>query len=187
MISPAYLPNPATRLPAQYADVGAGTVRTDISGARSVVETLPGQTNGYDAAQAIYRSGFRGCWVMALGTNDTADVAVGSNVGLMARVQRMMAAARGEPVMWINLRSLLATGPYAESNMLAWDNTLIKACARYPNMRVYDWASVVKGGWYISDGIHFTSAGYQARTRMVAQALAQSFPATGHSSGCLIR
>ena len=65
-------------------------MRTDISGARSVVEVLPGQVNGYDAAQAIYGSGFRGCWVIALGTNDTADVAVGSNVGLMARIQRMM-------------------------------------------------------------------------------------------------
>ena len=56
---------------------------TDISGARSVVEVLPGQINGYDAMRSITRSGFRGCWVIALGTNDTADVAAGSNVGLV--------------------------------------------------------------------------------------------------------
>jgi lysophospholipase L1-like esterase len=53
-------------------------------------------------------------------------------------------------------------------------------------MRVYNWASVARNNWYISDGIHFTSAGYRARTRMIAQALAQAFPATGHSSGCLV-
>ena len=186
LVSPEYLPNPAKRIAAQYHDVGVGSVRWDISGARSVVEVLPGQVNGYDAAQAIYRDGFRGCWVIALGTNDTADVAVGSNVGLMTRIQRMMAAAHGEPVMWVNLRSLLNGGPYSEANMLTWDNTLVKACARYPNMRVFNWAALAKTKWYISDGIHFTSAGYAARGRFIAQALARAFPKSGQSSGCLV-
>jgi peptidoglycan/LPS O-acetylase OafA/YrhL len=186
LVSPEYLPNPAKRIAAQYHDVGVGSVRWDISGARSVVEVLPGQVNGYDAAQAIYRGGFRGCWVIALGTNDTADVAVGSNVGLMTRIQRMMAAAHGEPVMWVNLRSLLASGPYSEANMVTWDNTLLKACARYPNMRVFNWAALAKTKWYISDGIHFTSAGYAARGRLIAQALARAFPKTGRSSGCVV-
>ncbi|MDX6333171.1 MAG: hypothetical protein QOG05_511 [Streptosporangiaceae bacterium] len=186
LVSPAYLPKPKERLAAQYHDVGVGSVRWDISGARSVVEVLPGQVNGFDAVQSIYRGGFRGCWVMALGTNDTADVAVGSNVGLMTRIQRIMAAAHGQPVMWINLRSLLAGGPYSEANMLTWDNTLVKACAKYPNMRVFDWAALAKTKWYISDGIHFTSAGYAARGRLIAQALARAFPKTGQSSGCLV-
>ena len=186
LISPEYLPDPALRITAQYADVGVHAVRTDISGARSVVEVLPGQINGFDAAQAIYGSGFRGCWVIALGTNDTADVAVGSNVGLRTRIARMMAAAHGEPVLWVNLRSLLATGPYSEANMLTWDNTLLQMCPRYPNMRVYNWAAVARPKWYISDGIHFTSAGYAVRARLIARALAEAFPATGHSTGCLV-
>jgi len=186
LISPDYLPNPAQRIPAQYHDVGVRTVRTDISGARSVVEVLPGQVNGYDAAQAAYASGFRGCWVIALGTNDTADVAVGSNVGLMTRIERMMKAAHGEPVMWVNLRSLLVNGPYSETNMVTWDNTLLRVCARYPNMRVFDWAAYAKAKWYISDGVHFTSAGYAVRARMIAQALARAFPQTGRSTGCLV-
>ena len=186
LVSPEYLPNPAKRIAAQYHDVGVGSVRWDISGARSVVEVLPGQVNGYNAAQAIYRSGFRGCLVIALGTNDTADVAVGSNVGLMTRIGRMMAAAHGAPVMWVNLRSLLAGGPYSEANMVTWDNTLLKACARYPNMRVFNWAALAKAKWYISDGIHFTSAGYAARARLIAQALARAFPKTGASSGCVV-
>jgi peptidoglycan/LPS O-acetylase OafA/YrhL len=186
MTSPDYLPHPAQRIPAQYHDVGVRTVRTDISGARSVVEVLPGQINGYDAAQAVYASGFRGCWVIALGTNDTADVAVGSNVGLMTRIERMMKAAHGEPVMWVNLRSLLATGPYSEANMVTWDSTLLRACARYPNMRVFNWAAYAKTKWYVSDGVHFTSAGYAVRSRMIAQALARAFPKTGRSTGCLV-
>jgi lysophospholipase L1-like esterase len=186
LVSPEYLPNPAKRIAAQYHDVGVGSVQWDISGARSVVEVLPGQVNGYDAAQAIYGRGFRGCWVIALGTNDTADVAVGSNVGLMTRIGRLMKAAHGEPVMWVNLRSLLASGPYAEANMVTWDNTLLKACAKYPNMRVFNWAALAKAKWYISDGIHFTSAGYAVRARQIALALARAFPKSGSSSGCLV-
>ncbi len=186
LVSPEYLPKPGERIAARYEDVGVRSVVTDISGARSVVEVLPGQINGYDAARNITRGGFRGCWVIALGTNDTADVAAGSNVGLATRIGRMMKAARGEPVLWVNVKSLLSSGPYAEVNMLRWDHALISACAKYPNMRVYNWAAEVKSKWYISDGIHFTSIGYKHRARMIADALARAFPQAGQSSGCLV-
>ena len=148
-----------------------------------MVETLPGQVNGYDAARALVREGFRGCWVIALGTDDTADVAVGSAVGRMARIERMMSVAAGEPVMWVNVKTLLADGPYAEANMQLWNSALLKACARYPNMRVFDWASVARNRWFISDGTHYTSAGYAARARLIAGALAEAFPSTGQSQG----
>ncbi len=186
LISSAYLPKASERITARYEDVGVRSVVTDISGARSVVEVLPGQVNGYDAARAITRKGFRGCWVIALGTNDTADVAAGSNVGLATRIGRMMKAAQGQPVMWVNVRSLLSGGPYAEVNMLRWDRALVRACAQYPNMRVYNWAAEVHRSWYINDGIHFTSIGYKHRAQMIADALARAFPQTGTSPGCLV-
>jgi peptidoglycan/LPS O-acetylase OafA/YrhL len=186
LVSRDYLPKPGERITAQYEDVGVRSVVTDISGARSVVEVLPGQINGYDAMRTITRGGFRGCWVIALGTNDTADVAAGSNVGLVTRIGRVMKAAHGEPVMWVNVKSLLNSGPYAEANMARWDQTLLKECAKYPNMRVYNWAAEVKTKWYISDGIHFTSIGYKHRAKMIAEALANAFPAGGQGSGCLV-
>jgi len=186
LISPEYLPKPGERITARYEAVGVHTVVTDISGARSVVEVLPGQVNGYDAARAITRRGFRGCWVIALGTNDTADVAAGSNVGLATRIARMMKAAGGQPVMWVNVRSVLNSGPYAEVNMVRWDRALLQACAKYPNMRVYNWAAEVHRSWYISDGIHFTSTGYKHRAQMIADALARAFPQSGISTGCLV-
>jgi peptidoglycan/LPS O-acetylase OafA/YrhL/lysophospholipase L1-like esterase len=186
MISPAYLPDPSQRLAAQYAGVGVRAVQTEISGARSVVETLPGQVNGYNVARALVRQGYRGCWVIALGTNDTANVAVGSTVGRMARIEEMMSATGGRPVMWVDVKSLLVSGPYAESDMQAWNAALRQACARYPNMRIFDWASVAAGSWFISDGIHYTSAGYAARARLIAAALAQAFPGSGRSNGCVI-
>ncbi len=145
LVSPNYLPNWRQRIPAQYEDVGVRTVYTNITGARSVVEVLPGTVNAYDAAKSLVAHGFHGCWVLALGTNDTADVAVGSNVGLTARINRMMSVARGAPVMWIQVVSLLSSGPYAEANMRKWNAALLRACARYPNMRVMDWPAWPSG------------------------------------------
>jgi peptidoglycan/LPS O-acetylase OafA/YrhL len=186
MISASYLPDPARRLTAQYQDVGVLTVRTDISGARSVVETLPGQVNGYDVARTLVSGGYRGCWVIALGTNDTADVAIGSNTARMTRIQQMMAAAHGQQVMWVDVISLLAGGPYSEANMQLWNASLRAACARYPNMRIFDWASLAQPGWFINDGIHYTSAGYAVRGQQIAEGLARAFPVKGRSAGCVI-
>jgi peptidoglycan/LPS O-acetylase OafA/YrhL len=187
MVSSDYLPDPAQRLAARYEDVGVQTVYTNITGARSVVEVLPGTTNGYQAAQGLIQQGFDGCWVLALGTNDTADVAAGSNVGLLTRIERMMAVTRGEPVMWVNVISLLNSGPYSEANMQLWDKALMQACAKYPNMRVFDWAALAKRGWFISDGIHYTSAGYEQRALDIADGLARAFPLHGTSTGCLVQ
>jgi len=187
MVSSDYLPDPADRLAERYEDVGVKTVYTNITGARSVVEVLPGTTNGYTAMQQLQAQGFGGCWVIALGTNDTADVAVGSNVGLMTRVQRMMSAAHGEPVMWVNVISLLSSGPYAEANMQKWNQTLLQACPRYPNMRVFDWAALARPSWFINDGIHYTSAGYAQRSRLIADGLAMAFPASGPGGSCLVQ
>ena len=185
-MSSDYLPNWHQRMAARYEDVGVQSVYTNITGARSVVEVLPGTTNGYDAAKGLIRQGFHGCWVLALGTNDTADVAVGSNVGLAARITEMMKVTKGEPVMWVNVISLLHSGPYAEANMAKWNAALMNACAKYPQMRVFDWAALPKKSWFINDGIHYTSNGYEHRARDIANGLATAFPASGQSSGCLV-
>jgi len=184
--SPDYLPDPALRLSAQYARVGVNRVIWEISGGRSIVETLPGQVNAFTVARRLVRRGYDGCWVLALGTNDTADVYVGSNVGLSERISQMMSVVGGQPVMWVNVVSLLSSGPYSERDMRQWDQALLRACPRYPNMRVYDWAAAARRPWFIADGIHYTSAGYAARAQLIADALARAFPAAGHSSGCVV-
>ena len=187
LISPDYLPNAKQRIGAQYARVGATSFRPEISGATSIVETLPGGENAHDVARGLVGQGYNGCWVLALGTNDTADVYVGSSVGIDTRIQRMMSAIGKQPVLWVNDKSLVSSGPYSESNMQDWDDALIEQCSKYPNMHVYDWASVVKDGWFIPDGIHFTTPGYAARGRLIANALAEAFPASGASpSGCVV-
>jgi peptidoglycan/LPS O-acetylase OafA/YrhL len=190
LMSPEYLPDPRDRIDARYAQVGVTTFIPEISGARSIVETYQGYPNAYTVAQQLIQQGYHGCWVLALGTNDTADVAVGSPVGLATRIKMMMSLIGNQPVMWVNVKSLVAYGPYSESDMLMWDEALLQACASYPNMRIYDWAAVVQDSWFISDGIHFTSAGYAARAYLIARAVAAAFPdqgGAGQPSSCLVR
>jgi hypothetical protein len=187
LVSPLDLPDPAERLAAQYRDVGVRHSLIDASGGRSMVEEMPGQVNGYGTARNMASAGFRGCWVIALGTNDTANVSVGSSVGRMGRIQELMSVAHGAPVLWVNVKTLDPSGPWSEANMRLWNDTLLQACHRYPNLRVFDWASVAQDGWFISDGIHYTPAGYAARAHLIARALARAFPRTGSSAGCVIR
>jgi len=183
MVMPSYLPDPARRLDAQFARVGATSQRIEISPARSIVETLSGEANADEVARQLLTKGFEGCWVLALGTNDSANIYAGSTVGRMARIERMMSVVGNQPVLWVNLKSLLDSGPYSEANMELWDRTLVQACARYPNMRVFDWASLANDSWFISDGTHYTSVGYAKRARLTAASLVHAFPASGRERG----
>lgn len=187
LISAADLPDAAQRLGARYASVGVRHVRIDASGGRSIVEEMPGQINGFKVASAWRGQGYRGCWVFALGTNDTANVAAGSSVGLTARIDRMMAVARGAPVMWVNARTLLSSGYWANSSEQAWNKTLVKALAKYPNMRIFNWSAVAQPGWFLSDGIHYNSVGCAMRAKAIADALARAFPRNGHSARKIVR
>ncbi len=175
-MSADYLPDRAQRISAQYADVGVASSRFEIQGGTSIVETILNEPNAYTVAKRLVRDGFRGCWVLALGTNDTADVAVGSNVGLASRIRRMMSVIHGAPVMWVNVISLLSSGPYAEKNMQAVGPRAAPRVRPVSEHEVFNWAALAKRPWFISDGIHYTSAGYAQRSRLIAQALAVAFP-----------
>ena len=178
LISSDYEPNPANRIQARYADVGVKKSIMKIVGATSVVESLPGTPNAYDMASSVLKTGYNGCWVIALGTNDTADVAVGSEIGRVQRVQKMMKLIGSQPVMWVEAVSLLSSGPYAEANMQAWNDALKQVAQQYPNMKIYNWPAVAQKSWFINDGIHYTSLGYKERGIAIANALAENFPAT---------
>jgi peptidoglycan/LPS O-acetylase OafA/YrhL len=182
LVEADYLPDAAQRIPAQYRRVGVQVVHTSVIGGTSIWETLPGTVNALTVAKRYIRAGYQGCWVLALGTNDTADVYVGSTVSMAQRIRLMMSVIGDQPVMWVNVKTLLPSGPYAESHMRQWDQALLRACPEYPNMRVYNWAAAARRGWFIDDGIHYTSAGYAARSRLIAAALAQAFPQDNTSS-----
>jgi peptidoglycan/LPS O-acetylase OafA/YrhL len=179
-----YLPEEGQRIPARYAEVGAKEVHMEVQGATSIEEQFEGNPNAQEVAAAWKAEGFKGCWVLALGTNEAANVAAGSTIGERERIDKMMTIIGDEPVLWVNVRSIVPPGdPYSKENMEKWDEELVAACASYPNMRVYDWASDVKDDWFIEDGIHFTSPGYAARAQLIALALAHAFPEKGETEG----
>jgi hypothetical protein len=80
-------------------------------------------------------------------------------------------------VLWVNVKTLLSSGPYAEANMKRWDKALVAACPAYPDMAVFNWAGVVKRSWFTPDGIHYNSPGSAPRAAAFADALATAFPA----------
>ena len=177
LFSSDYLPDKSQQIPAQYANVGVKKTIDKVVGATSVVESLPGTPNAQTMATSEIKRGYHGCWVIALGTNDTADVAVGSEVSRAQRIKMMMALIGSQPVMWVEVKSILSSGPYSESNMELWDQALQQALPNYPNMRLYNWPAVVQNSWFINDGIHYTSDGYAHRGQDIAEALAEAFPA----------
>jgi peptidoglycan/LPS O-acetylase OafA/YrhL len=182
MVSPDFLPDPSQRLDAQYARVGVTASHIEISGGTSVLETIsPSDPNAREIAQQLVSSGYKGCWVIALGTNDTADVYVGSVLNRAGRVDQMMSVIGSQPTLWLTSKTLRTSGPYSEANMQLWNQALLDACAKYPNMRIFDWASVVQNPWFESDQIHFTSTGYAERAQLLANSLVHAFPAPAGS------
>ena len=177
MISSSVLHDPADRIDAQYRRVGVTSPRMEISGARSIVERLPGQLNAFEVAAAIESTGYTGCWVFALGTTDTANVGAGSDVSRRSRIDKMMQLVNGDPVMWVTVRTLECCSVWSNANMQAWNAEVVAATARYPNLRIYDWAAVADPSWFSSDRVHYTPDGYRLRAHLIADALVTAFPA----------
>jgi peptidoglycan/LPS O-acetylase OafA/YrhL len=188
LISSAYQPNKENWVDAQYRKVGVDEVKTDIAGARSIVERWHHQPNALDAVQADLDRGYQGCWVIAMGTNEAANQAVGGPVRSNERIDLIMKQIGSHPVLWLTVKTQKSRGPYANREMRKWNAALLDGCGRYPNMRVYDWAGQVEDSWFINDGIHFTTRGYKERGKRIAQALATAFPEQGNSPDeCLVR
>jgi peptidoglycan/LPS O-acetylase OafA/YrhL len=191
LVSEQYVTDPGQLIAARYARVGVETAHFEVALARSIYESGDGLPNAEDVAGSWAGQGFEGCWVFALGTNDAANVAAGSAVGLEERIETMMSVAGEDPALWINLKTLDADGFAAESGMQEWNEALEDACAKHPTMRVYDWASDAKDEWFGEDGVHFTAEGNAARARLIAGALREAFPEGGDpsappDSGCLV-
>lgn len=187
LVDPAYLPDRSARLPAQLRAHGVRGVGTDIRGARSIVERWHDEPNAQDAVQARIDDGYHGCWIIAMGTNDAANQAVGGVHPYSERIDLLMRRIGDQPVLWLTVKSLLRSGPYADSTMRAFDDALLDACSRYPNLRVYDWRAEVRDAWFVSDGIHFTTPGYAERAGRIADALARAYPVDAPpSAGCVV-
>ena len=169
------LPSPSDTASAQYRRVGATSVKVDALSGRAVVGG-PG-TDAEKAVAGLLSSGSKGCWVIAMGINDAGAISSGSTVSADARIDRIMSALKGQPVLWPTVTTSnpknQAFGPAA---MATFNTALRAALARYPNLAVYDWAGSAPANEFASDGIHYTAAGTADRNRRFADALARAYP-----------
>lgn len=178
-----FVPQRRLRAPAQLSRVGVKTTHMEVSGARSIHETFEGIPNAATVAQEQVQAGFHGCWILALGTNEAADVAAGSTFSMPTRIAQMMSIIGNQPVMWVNAITLSGAPQfYGNVGMQRWNQDLLSACPKHPMMRVYDWAAHAESSWFIPDGIHYSPDGYIARTRLIARALVAAFPSGGPPS-----
>jgi peptidoglycan/LPS O-acetylase OafA/YrhL/lysophospholipase L1-like esterase len=187
LVSSYVLPNVDDQIGARYRAVGVERFLPEIRGARSMVEMYRDEPNATQVVRRQTASGYAGCFVLALGTNDSANTG-GDVERLGARIDAMMALIGPDhPALWTTTRTLHDGGPYANAHMQSWTQALTQACARHPNMRVYDWAGEVKDEWFSKDGIHPGSTGYHERAARIARALARAFPKHGAPpAGCLV-
>jgi hypothetical protein len=187
LVSSQFLPNIDDQIAARYGSVGVERFLPEISGGRSLVELYRDQPNGTQVVRQQRASGYAGCIVLALGTNDSANT--GGNVtALSTRVDAMMSVIGADlPVLWTTTKTLKERGPYQKANMQSWTQALTVACTRHPKMRVYDWAREVHDEWFATDGIHYNGAGCRERAARIARALARAFPKDGGpTAGCFV-
>jgi lysophospholipase L1-like esterase len=169
--------DPSATMEARYHAVGVEDVYNDTSGGRSMVERLNRQQrNALEVATEVRRSGYRGCWVLMIGTNDAANVAAGARTGADERIESMLAVIGSDPVLWVNTASASTITWYGDDSMQAFNAALAAAAARHPNVWVFDWAAAVQPDWYGPDGLHPNATGRAWRTALTAQELAWAFP-----------
>ena len=73
--------------------------------------------------------------MLALGTNDAANVSADSSVGSLERIEKMMSTIGDEPVMWVNVKSLVRKRALRRGKHEEVGRSATRSLSRYPNMR----------------------------------------------------
>jgi hypothetical protein len=108
--------------------------------------------------------------VILLGANNVNQG--GWTAGDEAQLDRMLAAVgRARCVRWINASTTTGLADY-DAAAVAFNRSLARNAARYPRVRVVDWASRIAAdpGWLIPGDIHLTATGREAMARTIATA-----------------
>lgn len=167
-----------TDLTHEYHRLGWHDVQVNARGGRGIASFIFSDITGLDAVRHIKDTGFDGCWVMALGTNDTANAKqyartpAEQKAWRLSLVRLMMAELDGAPVMWVNTHLVRGGNDYSAADAAAWNDVLAELQPSYPNMLIFDWNSVAAAHpeWTSTDLVHDTPIGSAQRAAFVAQA-----------------
>ncbi|WP_411709188.1 acyltransferase family protein [Corynebacterium sp. LaCa116] len=182
MFDDGYLSDPQRNAQVTYKNVGAHEVVADVTGARSTVESLEGDPSIRDSVQRLLDQGYGedACWIIGAGVNDAANRAVGGSGEEDWRVDQIMELLGDAPVLWPTAATNRDSGAYDNANMAPFNEALLAARDRYPNLVVYDWASDVHQEWFLpGDDVHYQTEGNEKRAEYFSKALTLAFPADG--------
>ena len=182
MFDDGYLSDPQRNAQVTYKNVGAHEVVADVTGARSTVESLEGDPSIRDSVQRLLDQGYGedACWIIGAGVNDAANRAVGGSGEEDWRVDQIMELLGDAPVLWPTAATNRDSGAYDNANMAPFNEALLAARDRYPNLVVYDWASDVHQEWFLpGDNVHYQTEGNEKRAEYFSKALTLAFPADG--------
>lgn len=121
------------------ADIGVRRIEQDLLPGRSFHEGATG-TNGIHAIEKITNRLGRqpDCWLFIMGTNDAANITVGSATGAVARADAVMAVTGSTPVVWASplVGSHPTTTGYDPVPTDRFSRTLNTYAAEHPRMHV---------------------------------------------------
>lgn len=169
------------QLAADYRAHGWHDFQISAAGGRGIITFLYEPVTGLQAVQRIKASGFDGCWVMALGTNDTANTdsfahdPASQHAWRVGLIRGMMQQLDGAPVMWVNTHLIDPNNSYSSLEAEAWNAVLRELQPDYPNMMIFDWDSIAAAHpeWTREDMVHDTPEGSYLRAEFVTNAATQ--------------
>lgn len=169
--------NTEAKIKSLYHYMGFTTVEVHAVNGGSI--WYPSGRSGLEMAR-YYRKkyGTNICWVIALGTNDSAS---SNSKQWTQRIDSIMSVIGKDPVMWVNVWFWSKTRPnYNLFVATAWNSLLFQYQKKYANIRIFDWATIAKSnpGWFIYDGLHYNSTGMSRRALWISSAAGIMFPYT---------
>lgn len=184
MFTDAGVLNPADNATKTYTATGATKVTNSSFGARATNQGYQDYPSGNDSIREILSGGIDkdSCFVIALGTNDAANMNVYGGTDYDTHIRATMDIIGPKyPVLWITTVVNPNGSPrwYTKDVMDAWNAELYRQQKRYPNMWVYPWDKDMRPEWFITgDGVHCNTIGNSERSRRFAQAVVNAWPLT---------
>lgn len=159
-------------LPKALFATGVQRINYDISGGRSAHERVNGNPNAVEALSALSAANPEAdCSVYSGGTNDSANVEVGSSVGVKDRLDALREAA-GKSRLFVTTAAIdpqAQVSGYTPAAPAPWNHYL--ATEWEPEL-VINHAGHLLPGYFEQDGIHYTALGTEARADLAARVLA---------------
>ncbi|MCI6573847.1 MAG: acyltransferase family protein [Actinomycetaceae bacterium] len=184
MFSDDGVENPDDNAMKVYAATGAHKVVNSSFGARATNQGYEDSPSGNESLRQLIDAGVDSdaCFVIALGTNDAANMNVEGKDRSSEHIETTMdIIGPHHPVLWITTIVNPAGAPrwYDKAVMDSWNSALYAELKTHPNMWVYPWDKDVRPNWFIEgDGVHYNQEGSSERSHRFAQAVINAWPLT---------